>query len=124
MQRESLLSELRRLSSRELELTLDQLEASEREQVRTLLREPEVRAAPTPSFDALAGLSQWLLRAIDRAKATDAASTRMTPAAHKALSDALGHLPAHKPESGSGDRSRGRAFAAIFGRLRRGESTP
>jgi hypothetical protein len=97
MPREALLNELGLLSRRELELTLAGLGPAEREHVRRLIgkaRPP--RPATPPSFETLAGLSPWLLKAIDRSKSPEGGASRMSPAARAVLGRALEKLAAGK----------------------------
>jgi len=107
-----LISELRRLGNRELRVTLGALTSREREQVLGLLETAERPAVP-PSFGTLAGLSPWLLKAVDRAKSDDG-RPRLTPDSRAALLRALGGLEATN-EEGSARTTRG--GATFFGRM-------
>jgi hypothetical protein len=94
MPRERLIAELKRLRPRELEAILAALKPSEREQVLALLRASDP-AEPMLSFEALTGLSPWLLKAADRAQAeTTGAAASATPAARAAFAEALSKLAA------------------------------
>jgi len=100
MARDSILRDLRSLGPRKLERTLGLLDADERTQVLGLVKGDPVAASQVP-FDALVGLSPWLLKAIDTG-ATSAG--RRTPAAARAAAAALAELSS-KPslEAGAGD---------------------
>lgn len=88
-----LIAELRRLSNRELRLTLSELSPQERTRVLALIEDD--RTDPQPSFETLAGLSPWLLRAIDEARSPEAAEReRQTPATRAALLSALSQVAA------------------------------
>ncbi|HKC03562.1 MAG TPA: hypothetical protein VKC17_09695 [Sphingomicrobium sp.] len=87
-----LIGELKRLSDRELRLTLGQLSPGERDQVLALIEEPETPEPPAPSFETLVGLSPWLLKAIEGAREPNVAAKPLTPATRSALFDSLGRI--------------------------------
>jgi hypothetical protein len=90
-----LITELKGLSNRELRLTLQELKPHEREQVLALIERAD-RPKPAPTFESLVGLSPWLLKAIDAAKAPPVgdAAQRLTEASRTALMAALDQLAA------------------------------
>jgi hypothetical protein len=104
MPREALLGELRSLNARELALLLQPLTADERRKVLAQLREPSPQELPMPPFAALAGLSPWLLKAIERSEGVGGAAGSMTPAARSALARALKQLTVEEPAGGGPQR--------------------
>jgi hypothetical protein len=100
-----LLSELRSLSNRELRLTLRALSPQERAEVLGML-EPLEREESAPAFETLAGLSPWLLKAVDQAK-SDGTQSRLTPATRAALLRSLRELPAGGKAEAPGARQGG-----------------
>jgi len=108
-----LMGELKRLSDRELRLTLGQFSAREREQVLTLIQQPEQPKPPTPSFDTLVGLSPWLLKAIEGARQTDVAARPLTPATRAALFESLSRASNERPSGAT----QGPTHNTFIGRL-------
>jgi len=106
-----LLGELERLGSRELKLTLAQLSAEERAQVLGLL-EAGALEAPAPAFEALVGLSPWLLKAVDETKSPGPA--RLTPATRSALSRALNEVAG---KDAANERPKAREPNTFIGRM-------
>jgi hypothetical protein len=116
MPRDALLAELRRLSPRELELVLRPLQPAECSLVMALVRERQERDTPLPPFEALAGLSPWLLRAIERSEgnAARAGAPMMTAAARAALSDAMRQLAQSQPAGAQVVENSPRMLGRIF----------
>ena len=117
MPREALIAELKRLSPRELEATLGALRPAERDEVQAILRSSETPELPV-SFEALTGLSPWLLKAADRARAAEKGVSSVTPATRSALAEALAKLAAaQRPKPTEGPQSRGwKALLRILAR--------
>lgn len=65
---EALIAELRTLSEREMHLTLSALNPTEQAEIQELL---ESRPNGSPSFEALAGVSPWLMQRIQAAQRSD-----------------------------------------------------
>ena len=115
MPREALIAELKRLSHRELQLTLVELGSNERGHVLALIREAKAEQATIPPFETLVGLSPWLLKAIDRGKAaSSAARSPFTPATRSALAKALEQLASAKTPSMAGGTKQQSGLARIF----------
>jgi hypothetical protein len=90
--RHALVAELKRLSNRELKRTLSQLDPDECAHVLALIEKADTPAR-SPTFETLVGLSPWLLKAIDEAKATPGHPGQgLTPATREALLLALDRL--------------------------------
>ena len=90
--RHALVAELKRLSHRELKRTLSQLDPDECAHVLALIEKAD-SPRRSPTFETLVGLSPWLLRAIDEAKATPGHPDQgLTPATREALLRALDRL--------------------------------
>src|SRR5438067_12360069 len=104
MPREELIAELKRPRCRELEATLAGLGSAERKQVLVMVHASQPVEAIL-SFEALSGLSPWLLKAADRIRAErkgNAAS--MTPAARGVLAEAFAKLAATRAPQPSTER--------------------
>jgi hypothetical protein len=86
MSREALLRELRGLKQRELERILNAFAEDDRERVIALISPPAKPAAEVP-FAMLAGLSPWLLKAIEPGQPP--LRDKLTPATRLAVSAAL-----------------------------------
>jgi hypothetical protein len=119
MPREELLAELKRLRPRELEATLAALGPAEREQVQTMLQASQPVEAIL-SFEALTGLSPWLLKAADRVRADEKnGAASMTPAARAALAEALARLAASQAPNAPKERQENPRWTALLRLLNR-----
>lgn len=118
MPREALLAELRHLSKPELELILKEFKPVEREQVLALVEAPRDTKSPAP-FVSLAGLSPWLLKAIDPTHGPDRRKP-LTAATRDALSEALERLAAEQAPKTAVDAKNDRRFASKLFRWRKG----
>src|SRR2546423_11728916 len=104
MPREELIAELTRLRPRELEATLAGLGSAERKQVLAMLHASQPVEAIL-SFEALSGLSPWLLKAADRIQAEGKiGAASMTPAARGALTEAFAKLAASQAPQPASER--------------------
>jgi hypothetical protein len=114
--RRALVAELKRLSNRELKRTLSQLDPDECAHVLALIEQAD-QPRQRPTFETLVGLSPWLLKAIDEAKAISGHRHQaLTPATREALLRALDRLSVPDKnsmpiESGSGGTFIGRLIA-------------
>lgn len=109
-----LIAELRSLTDRELRLTLEQLEPDERARVLALIEQRD-DVTVEPSFDTLAALSPWLLRAIDEAGSSGPSDgARQTPAARAALLAALDQVATANGKQGARPKPTSKTF---IGRL-------
>jgi hypothetical protein len=116
MPREELMAELKRLRPRELEATLAALGPAEREHVRAMLQASQP-PQPMPSFEALTGLSPWLLKAADRVQTAGTGGTAsMTAAARAALAEAFGTLAANQAPKAPSERKEHPRWATLLRR--------
>jgi hypothetical protein len=104
MPRKQLIAELKRLSPRGLKATLAVFGPAEREQVLAMLHASQPIEAIL-SFEALSGLSPWLLKAADRIQAEGkGGAPSMTPAARGALAEAFAKLAATQAPQAPNER--------------------
>lgn len=116
-----LLAELRSLSDHELGQVLAHLAEGEQRQILALLESGRSKAEP--AFEALVGLSPWLLGRLEAARSPDRKpGASMTEATRKALLEAEEQLAkvATQPKAAAHSPS---LFSQLLGRARRKVST-